>query len=320
MCLYGMLLAQEMLPDAHKSVELVFEDNGGSPAKSVSAYQKLRASDAVRAVVVWEDAAGLALAPLTESHEVVLVVTAMNTAIVKKRKYAFLYWLTPDTEIAATADEAARRGYRRLARIVSQHPGPLFLKSEFDRVNNARFQMVLDSEVPADSRDFRPFLLQLKQQPDVDALLAFVWYGQIGLLAKQARQLGVKIQIVGHDIYEDQNELKLAEGALEGTWFVQIADPLPSFEKEYKERFPKASLYSAGNCYDIVRLIAEALRRKENVAGYLAAVKNYPGALGVVSASGDHRFIFPALIREVAGDGFRTVFRQESAANFLEHR
>lgn len=166
--------------------------------------------------------------------------------------------------------------------------------------------LAFDEEVPADARDFRPILLKLKQRERVDAIVAFVWFGQIGLFAKQARALGITAPIIGSDVFEDENELKSAEGALEGAWFPQIADPLPEFKKKYEAAFPGASIYSAGNCHDIAMLIAEALRRGENVSDFLNTVKDFPGALGRVSATGDHRFVFPSIIREVNSGKFVT--------------
>ncbi len=310
-CLNGMLLAQRKLDatDKNNQIKVISENNEGTPAKTVSAYKKLCTHDEIKAVVAWEDSAGLVLAPMTERDEILLAVTGGDKSIVKNRKHAFLYWLMLDTETEAIAAEIRRLGYKKIARVVTQHPGTLFMKAELDRLTKEEVSYVVDEEVLPESRDFRSEILKIKAQGDVDAVIAFLWYGQVGLFAKQKKALGVSGTIVGSDIYEDETELKLAEGALEGAWFPQIADPLPTFKQEYEAAFPGASIFSAGNCYDIVMLIAKAREEKKDPSEYFETVRNFSGALGIVSTSGDHRFIFPLLIRGVYQGKFHTIHR-----------
>lgn len=311
-CSNGLDLAVRELTKADaSSITLKVEDNAGSASQTVTAYQKLHATSGLDAVVVWEDAAALALAPLTERQGQVLIATSGDRAIIAGRKHAFLYWLGLDTEVERIVAESKRRGYKRLARVITQHPGPIFMRAELDRIGSSQFTVAFDEEVPVDARDFRPILLKLKQREQVDAIVSFVWFGQIGLFAKQARALGITAPIIGTDAFEDENELKSAEGALEGAWFPQIADPLPEFKQKYESAFPGASIYSAGNCHDIAMLIAEALTRGEKVSDFLNTVKDFPGALGPVSASGDHRFVFPSIIREVRAGKFVTAGQNE---------
>lgn len=301
----GMLLAKRKLAGSEATrLEVVFEDNTGTAAKSVSAFQKLRTEGGVSAVIAWDDSTALALAPVTEQSGVVLVATAVDQAVIRGRTRAFLYWLTLERETQAILDEAKRRGYRRVGMVTAELPGPLLMKSELQKIGSG-IDFIANYEVSPDERDFRSILTRMRPT-NVDAIIAFLWTGQVGIFAKQARNLGITAPIVGSDIYEDENELKLAAGALEGAWFPQIADPLPEFRQEYEVAFPGASIYSAGNCYDAINLMANALRNGEEVSNYLSTVKNFPGALGPVSASGDHRFFFPYLIKEVRHGKFET--------------
>lgn len=305
-CLNGMKLAEKKLSkDPQNEISVLAEDNGGSNARTLSAYRKLRDQSRIQAVVAWEDSAGLVLAPVTERDGVTLLVTGVAQETVENRKHAFLYWMMIDREMEAIVNEMNRRGYKRIARVLAQHPGLITMSKEFDRLNNSQISVVANEEISPEDRDFRPQLARIKAKGEVDAILSFVWYGQIGLFAKAVKNAGIQADLVGLDIFEDEGELKLADGGLEGAWFPQIADPLISFRKEYEAAYPGASIYSAGNCYDLVLLAAAAKREGKDFSKYLEQVKDYPGALGPVTASGDHRFIFPILIKEVRAGQFR---------------
>jgi len=82
---------------------------------------------------------------------------------------------------------------------------------------------IRDFQVPGvytvESRDFRPFINKLKTKKDLDAIFVELFFGQPGLFAKQAKELGVKLPLFNVETFEDINELKLSEGALVGHWY-----------------------------------------------------------------------------------------------------
>lgn len=65
---------------------------------------------------------------------------------------------------------------------------------------------------------------------------------------------------------------------------------------------------SAVNCYDIARLLGHSAEKNHSSAeliNYLKTVKDFKGAGGTFSATGDNRFTLPAVVKVVTEDGFR---------------
>ena len=107
---------------------------------------------------------------------------------------------------------------------------------------------------------------------------------------------------------ELDNLFKYPEGALVGQWYVQADDPGDTFLTGYAERFPEATPYTAGNCHDVVSLIAKAVETKrtsgEQLQDFLFSLRDFKGAMGEYSATGDNRFSLPAAVKVVTEKGF----------------
>jgi len=163
-------------------------------------------------------------------------------------------------------------------------------------------------------KDFRPFLTKLRARGEVDAISALLLPGQIGIFAKQARELGFTKPLFGIESFEDLNEIKVSGGALVGQWYINAAEPSAEFIKRFSGKYPGVSLYAVGQGYDIPGLIAKAsapvkdrtLLRAE-INKFLHTVRDYHGAAGVFSADGKNAFTFAAVVREVQADGFKTI-------------
>ena len=95
-----------------------------------------------------------------------------------------------------------------------------------------------------------------------------------------------------------------------GAWYVNADDPGKEFINEYKETYPEASFWIAPNAHDAILLLGTAIERSANpeeINEYLHTVKNFNGALGTFSATGDNRFTLPAAVKVVTKDGFEKI-------------
>lgn len=305
----GMVLAWESLPpEQQKRIKLVFEDDRLDSKTSVSAFQKLANSGALDVVVNSSSGTAKALAPLAEQKKIPLIAIATDPAVVRGRQYAFNLWVTVEAEAEAAVDESLKRGYKKIARISAQHDFTLACKDYYDKTAAERIQVVLDDEYTREEKDFRPFLTKLRAHQDVDAIFVNLFLGQIGIFAKQAREMGFKQPLFAFEFFEDPAEVKTSAGALVGQWYVQTDDPISGFEQKYLKRFPDAPFYSSANGYDAVMLIAEAIKTdpsREGIRKYLSSLKDFSGALGTYSASGDQRFTLKAAIKVVTETGFK---------------
>lgn len=296
----GMMLAyDELPPDKRERIDLQFEDDGLAAKNAVSAFTKLTSSNGVDVILNFSSGTAHAIAPLAESKKIPFVAIASDGRIVQGRKYSVLFWVTPDEEAKVTVPEALRRGYKRVARILTTQEGVIAARDAFDRFNSGRIAVVLDEEYPPDIKDFRPFIAKLRSRKDIDAVFPILLPGQCGTFAKQLRQAGITLPMFSIEMFGDSNEVKAAAGALDGAWYTNAADPSAEFLARYKKKYPNASTFGAANGHDFVLLLAAALDRdasREGINHFLHNVKDFSGALGTYSSSGDNRFTLPAAV------------------------
>jgi len=307
-CKNGITLGLESLKGPVRSkIEVLYEDDQMKPKNAVSAFNKLVNVDKVDVVITFSSSTSKAIAPLAERKELPVIAIASDPAIVRDREWVFNFWVTPEVQAKLLMKQLAKRGYKNIARIVATHDGTLAIKDAFDLANGDQVRIVLDEEYPVDVKDFRPYINKLKAVPKVDAVFVELFFGQTGLFAKQARELGVGLPLFNVETFEDPNELKISDGALVGHWYIQADDPGNSFHEIYRARFPDASIYISGNCHDVIALIGSALsngKSRKTIPEFLGSIKNYQGAMGVFSATGDNRFSLQATVKIVTSKGF----------------
>ncbi len=314
----GLTLAFDKMPrEVRDRIELNFEDDALDPKKTIAAYNKLISTEDIDILVTSSSGTSKAIAPINEQHGLPMIAIATAPEIVANRRHVVNFWVTPEEEVRVLLPEAERRGYKQIARLVTTHEFPISVKQKFDEQNRGRIRVVLDEEYPPDIKDFKPYITKLKvQQSKTDGVLLILMPGQLGVFAKEARQAGITIPLFGLETFEDGDEVKSSNGALIGQWYVNGDDPNGSFLTEYRSKFKDASIFGAPNAHDIMMLIAAAVQGsgtagnyRERINDFLHSVKNFSGALGSYSASGDNRFTLPAAVKIVTANGFEKYTR-----------
>lgn len=313
----GIELAYQNLPAEQKrNIRLYFEDDQFNSRNAVSAYQKLKAEKDIQAVFVLGSGIGRALVPITEKDELLLMaIGASDFWVVKDRRYAFLHWVTPEVEAMVLVNELKRRGYQRIAIANTEHEGA---RAVFDAVKaelaaqNYLDKIVLERIFLPDEKDFRTYLAKANNAK-TDAMLILLFPGSIAAIARQARQLNLEADLVGIELFEDKNEVKASSGALINQWYVNVDIADDSFIKLYQKAYNEYPGWAAANAFDSLNLIAKAVvtvgTNNQKIAEFLDTLKDYTGAAGKYSATGDHRFELPATVKVVREDGFEKLHK-----------
>ncbi len=303
----GIQLGFERLPKALKeNIAIVFEDDAMQSVKTVAALRKLQSTENLIAVLTFSSGTSHAIAPIVERAKLPLVAVASDPRIVENKEWVVNFWVTPEEESRVLVPEAVRRGYKKVAIISDIHEGVYSVRRAFDRLNSGQMEVVFDEEVPLELKDFRTILAKLKTKK-YDAIMPLLFPGQLSVFARQARKQGITAPFFGYELFEDRKEVEASEGALVGAWYANANDPSKEFLAEYDRRFPNDTFYTAPNGYDAIHLIAYGFAKgesRESVRDFLHSVKDFPGVLGNISASGDNRFNLPAAIKLVTKDGF----------------
>ena len=306
-CRNGVLLALEELKDKiNGRFKIVFEDDQNSPTRTISSLRKLNAVSKTEFVLTFASNTSNALSPLADRENFIHFALATDPLVVKGKKNAFNYWVTPSEEAKTLVAELKRRNIKRIAVYTAQQDGTLAMGSEFLKVSKeSGLEVVTNQEVPPDSRDFRSLLAKLALIKNLDGIFNNLYIEQGGIFARQARDRGFTIPIFNIELYEDPALVESAQGALEGQFYINAPTGEKNFSKRYFAKFPKDNLFTASNCYDFVGLLASSPELTvDGFRKYLENLKDYPGASGKSSATGDHRFTLPAVVKEIRGKEF----------------
>lgn len=116
-----------------------------------------------------------------------------------------------------------------------------------------------------DDTDFSALLTKVKRaEPDI--LYLPDYYNKVGLIAKQARQLGIKSILMGGDGWDSPSMLEIAGEAIAGGYFTNHYspdDPRPevqSWVKKYQEKYGSKPDALATLGYDATTLLLQAIK------------------------------------------------------------
>jgi branched-chain amino acid transport system substrate-binding protein len=149
---------------------------------------------------------------------------------------------------------------------------------------------VLDQGYANQSQDFTPVVLAVKQS-GADVLGSyFTFENDLGIFARQLRQLGVTIPWVGSPTTVNVSAIKLAGPALYGTYGVadyaeEANEASKAFGKAYREAYKTAPDLQSAWPYDAVTVLSAAINKAGStdpgkIREAILALKKFPGAEG----------------------------------------
>ncbi|RIL12553.1 MAG: hypothetical protein DCC75_00195 [Proteobacteria bacterium] len=308
-------LAYSELPEDQQSrLKLIYEDDQLQSQKSVSIFHKLNSLDKADAVFVLGSGVGNAVGPLAERQgKILIAIGASDKKFAVGTKHVFIHWVVPEKESEIIVREIKKRGLQRIAIIAAEQEGVIAFNKAFMAEmakHNLTDRIVLDERYLQDNKDFKPFLSKVRAK-QADSIYVLLFPGGLSTFMKQARDFAIKADIFGAELFEDQHEVAASDGTLIGKWYVNADEASPDFIANYKKKYGEHPGWATANAYDSLKLMADAVARHGNdnaaIASYLRGIKDYKGAAGSYSATGDNRFDLPATIKIVTKDGFEKI-------------
>lgn len=122
---------------------------------------------------------------------------------------------------------------------------------------------IIENSYTKEDKDFKSILTNIKNA-NVDAIYIPDYYETIGLIATQAKELGINAQFLGGDGWDgvQTNFAAVTDGALfVSQYAANDESPLvQNFIKAYNEKYKKDPILFAALGYDTVEIIANALK------------------------------------------------------------
>lgn len=300
-------------------ISLVYEDDSCSPAKSVSAVQKLISVDKIKTIVISTcSGAVVPTIPVATETGTFFISGLATSPTLTNISPMFARTVPSDTsQGVALANYAISKGYKKIVIIHEMTDYPASIKDAFANVyatskTNAaanaganesggdKNKLVVEG-FAAGTTDFRSVLAKAKAQ-NPDALFLIPGSPASGdRLISDFEKLSWNVPLMGGDIFSGNSEVvKKHKAALEG---IAIAEQNPGpdtaeyvqFRNEYKNRFGKDLIYEsrAQAQYDLFFILRDGLKKygddPAKIAAWVRTIKDYPGFSGsiTIGSNGD---------------------------------
>lgn len=252
-------------------LEVFFEDDEGNPTKSANATNKLIQQSDVKVVIgAIHSSATLADMVITSRAEVPQLTAGSTGSSITEQGNKWIFRTAVNDEFQAdalikyakdvlginkiatftAADDYGQSGAKLLAKAAEKYGVELVSIQVY---NNG-------------DKDFKPQLLAIK---DSGAEGVFMWglYTEAALISKQARQIGLDVQLFGASGMAAQKLIELGEDAVQGLILTQSFLPesdneaVKYFVANYKKKYNENPIPHGAQAYDTVYIIADAVKR-----------------------------------------------------------
>ena len=250
-----------------KMLELVAEDDEGSPEKSVNAYKKLVTKDKC-SIIIGSLTSGCtaAISSLAQAQKVLLLApAATQTDITDAGDYVFrACFIDPFQGTVGGKFALEDLGAKNAAVLYDvQNDYSIGLYENFKVVfEQGGGKVVAEESYSTGDKDFNAQLTKIKTtNPDVVYLPDY--YGTVALIAKQLRAQGINAPIVGADGWEgiiDNAGDEVLNGFYSNHYAADSTDgKVVTFVNSYKAKYGSTPVSFAALGYDCVYLLKDAM-------------------------------------------------------------
>jgi branched-chain amino acid transport system substrate-binding protein len=258
-----------------RRVQLVIEDDAGTPEKGLSGFRKLATRDRVVAVIgQFHSSVTLAVQPLADELRTPFFATQASAKDITARHpaYTFRTHLIDPDRAAAWLAFFHHYGFKKVSMLAENTDYGIGLVDETKSLIAAQKAPVQLDAVVFDraTTDFTPLLLKIKaSQPD---LVVNVGVGTPAfLITKQAHDVGLfpAVPMLGSYDFPVRPEFWQNVGP-GGNFFAYISYYHPAmsltdlgkwFKERYEVRFKEPPVYTAFNSFGQVAILAQAINR-----------------------------------------------------------
>lgn len=303
-----------------KQLELVVADNKSEAAEATNAMQKLVSQDNVVAVIGPNLSSSVIAASAINNSAKVLDIAPMATnpyvtvdqASGKTKDFNYrTCFIDPFQGTVMAKFATAELGVGNAAILIdnsSDYAKGLaqFFKENFVKEGGA---VTAEESYLQKDTDFKATLTKIKAT-NPDFLYVPGYYQEVGLIVKQARELGMNIPIAGGDGWDSAKMPEIAgAAALNNTYFSSLYSPEDSsdinknFVAAYEKAYGQKPDVFAALSYDSALLVAEAIKNAGStepakISEAMAKINGFSGVSGSVTFDDKHNPVKSAVILE----------------------
>jgi branched-chain amino acid transport system substrate-binding protein len=313
---------------AGTKVRVLVEDDQSRPEEAATAVNKLIDQDGVVAVLgEVASSRSMAAAPICQQAGVPMITpSSTNPKVTELGTYIFrVCFIDPfqGQMIAKFAKERLTFTRGAVFRDI-KNDYSVGLANYFTEAYHALGGTIVSDESYSEGdQDFKAQLTVIKSKRP-QFLMVPGYYTDVGLIARQAREIGLDVPMLGGDGWVSDELLEIAQGSLDGSYMVNhywVEDPNPAVQKfvnDYRARYGSTPDGLAALAYDAAGVLVSALDRLRQEDGeafralqgprndaqaaartklrdLIASTKDFPGVTGKITLDGSRNAVKPAV-------------------------
>jgi branched-chain amino acid transport system substrate-binding protein len=305
-----------------KKIVLLTEDNQGKPEEAAAVVKKLITQDKVIALLgEVASTRSLAAAPIAQQYKIPMVSpSSTNPKVTQVGDFIFRVCFIDPFQGPVMArfahDNLKLMKVAILKDLKSDYSLGLaeFFQKKFKEMGGT---VVSEQTFQTGDSDFKGQLTRIRSS-NPDAIFIPAYYTEVGLIARQARQLGLKAVLLGGDGWDSPKLFEIGQDAVNGAYFSNhYASESPviatqNFIKKYKEKYNETPDGLAAAGYDAAQILINAMEKAPELTSVairneLAKTKDFDGATGKITINSDRNADKDAFIVKVDGKALKFV-------------
>ncbi len=305
-----------------KKIKLITLDDQGKDTEVASVVTKLITQHKAVAIL-GEVASGLSkvAAPIAQQNKVPMITpSSTNPEVTKLGEYIFrVCFIDPFQGFVmakfASENLKAKKAaiFRDVKNDYSVGLADVFA-AEFKKMGG---EIVIDTAYQQNDIDFKAQLTQIKSKtPDV--IFVPGYYTEVGLIAKQAKELALTAPLLGGDGWDSPKLNEIGKDAINGNYFsnhytTESTDPATiEFVTKFKAKYNEVPDGLAALGYDAARILAAAMERTteltpSNIRDEIAKTKEFIGATGKITINEERNAVKSAVVVQVENENRKYV-------------
>ena len=299
-----------------KKIKLITMDNRSNNDETVSVVNRLIEQKKVVALL-GEVASGRSIlaAPIAQNKKIPMISpSSTNPKVTQIGDFIFrVCFIDPfqGTVMAKFAKENLKMKKVAVLREVSSEYSMGLADYFIEKFKALGGEVVADLSYADKDVDYKAQLTQIRSK-NPDGVFVPGYYTQVGLIARQARDLGLKVPLMGGDGWESPKLSEIGGKAIDGGYFSnhysnESSDShVKNFIEKYKAKYNELPEGLAAVAYDAAKMLAMALEKTtdfspQQIRDEFAKIKDYEGVTGKMTIDENRNARKPAVVVQVDG-------------------
>lgn len=306
-----------------KKVRVVTEDDQSKPEEAVSAVLKLIKQDNVVAIIgEVASSRSLAAAPQCQQNKIPMLSPAStNPKVTEVGDYIFrACFIDPFQGSTMARFATSTLKLKRFAILTDTKNDYSVGLAQFFRetIKQLGGEIVAEESYSEGDIEFKAQLTSIKTKSP-EAVFVPGYYTECALIARQARELGLAVPLLGGDGWDSPKTVEIGGAAVEGVYFTnhysaeerrpEVTEFIDTYKKRNGGQLPDAMAVLG---YDATMLMIDAIKRARSTDGpkirdALAATKGFSGVSGKITIDGKRNAQKAIVVLKIEGGTFKFV-------------